>query len=80
MKENNNPQEVKIGATSNFNKTTAAEDGAAFIQSMVDSNGWNQKLTRGQKRAAKKMAKELLKAGRITNEVYDAILAQLDKQ
>lgn len=73
MKEN----EVKIGATSNLNKKTAAEEGAQFIANMVASNGWNQELTKGQKRAARKMAKEIFEAKRITQEVYKAILEQL---
>lgn len=74
MKEN----EVKIGATSNLNKKTAAEEGAQFIANMVASNGWNQELTKGQKRAARKMAKEIFEAKRITQEVYKAILEQLN--
>lgn len=73
MKEN----EVKIGATSNLNKKTAAEEGAQFIANMIASNGWNQELTKGQKKAARKMAKELLKAERISEDVYQAILEQL---
>ena len=73
MEEN----KVKIGATSNLNKKTAAEEGAQFIANMVASNGWNQELTKGQKKAARKMAKELLKAERISQEVYEAILEQL---
>lgn len=73
MKEN----EVKIGAASNLNKKTAAEEGAQFIDSMIKSNGWNQELTKGQKKAARKMAKELLKAKRISEDVYQAILEQL---
>lgn len=73
MKKN----EVKIGATSNLNKKTAAEEGAQFIANMVASNGWKQELTKGQKKAARKMAKELLDIKRISQELYDAIIEQL---
>ena len=54
MKEN----ELKIGAASNLNKKTAAENGAKFIENMIASNGWDQSLTKAQKKAAKKMAKD----------------------
>ncbi|MCI5545317.1 MAG: hypothetical protein MR368_07620 [Azospirillum sp.] len=74
MKEN----EVKIGAASNLNKKTAAENGAKFIENMIASNGWDQSLTKAQKKAAKKMAKELLEARRIDQATFEAILAQLD--
>nr|QIM10529.1 hypothetical protein PlAlph_4210 [uncultured Alphaproteobacteria bacterium] len=73
MKKN----EVKIGATSNLNKKTAAEEGAQFIANMVANNGWKQELTKGQKKAARKMAKELLDIKRISQELYDAIIEQL---
>lgn len=76
MKQN----EVKIGATSNLDRKNAAEKGAEFINNMIHTNGWNQRLTKAQKKSVKKMAKELLKAGRITEDVHQAILNQLAKQ
>ncbi|MBR1649395.1 MAG: hypothetical protein IJ689_07860 [Alphaproteobacteria bacterium] len=71
-------EDVVIGATSNLDAKTAAEKGAEFMENLVKNGGG--KLTKGQKRAARKMAKELLRVGRIDRKTYEEILKQIAKQ
>ena len=64
---------IQIGTQTNNN----GEQGAEFIESVAAGAAECKKMTKGEKRAAKKMAKALLKKGIIDKETYDNILAKL---
>ncbi len=71
--EENKKDNIQIGTQTNNN----GEQGAEFIESVAAGAAEGKKMTKGEKRAAKKMAKALLKKGIIDKETYDNILAKL---
>lgn len=64
---------IQIGTQTNAN----GDQGAQFIDQVNQGAAEGKKMTRGEKRAAKKMAKALLKKGIISQETYQEILAKL---
>ena len=68
---------IQIGTASNTDKNTAAQQGSDFIESVAAGQAEGKKMTKGEKRAAKKMAQQLLKKGLISQEQYQEILAKL---
>lgn len=71
--EENKKDNIQIGTQTNNN----GQEGAEFIESVAAGAAEGKKMTKGEKRAAKKMAKALLKKGIIDKETYDNILAKL---
>lgn len=71
MKENE--KDIKIGTQTNAN----GDQGAQFIESVAAGTAEGKKMTKGEKKAVKKMAKELKKKGFLTQEQYNDILAKL---
>ena len=77
MKENNNNQ-PQFGTATNTSKNAGLEGAEKLRQFMLDKFGKDPKdMTKAEKKAFKKMANELKKAGQISEEEYDKILAAL---
>ena len=75
MKENNDPQ---FGTAVNTSKNAGLEGAKKLREFMLSKYGKDpETMTKAEKKAFKKMAKELKKAGQISEEEYDKILAAL---
>ncbi len=64
---------IQIGTQTNNN----GQEGAEFIESVAAGAAEGKKMTKGEKRAVKKMAKTLRNKGLISQEQYEDILEKL---
>ena len=78
MKEKEDDKKIKFGTATNVSNQPGLEGAEKFRQFMLGKFGKDPKdMTRAEKRAFKKMAKELLEAKQIDQEEYEKILAAL---